>query len=299
MLHFLNCPQQVYIGVFKVCIASFAGFVTNCTNSALPPLHMPGWGVINMPFHIGSFRSICLSVPLIRQKSEIFASFPPGGSLERTDCHNQSADRFRNDSYLNDIAPGERPLGVLRYGGLTPPQSAAADSSFPMRRLDCAKTPQTKVCGVLSIKTKRDVKLVELSLVLTGSFRLLLTLQAGADVMLALLNFSDNALLGTATLETTPSALQRFVFLDANFRHCFPSLRWHPAKSRMRSGPYRLDYYTLIHLCCQDNFFLFLTSSGVFFIEVGVNSDLRSLRNGLPHQCAHWFAMTKRKRPGS
>ena len=72
-------------------------------------------------------------------------------------------------------------------------------------------------------KIKRDFQLVELSLVLTGSFRLLLTLQAGADVMLALLNFSDNALLGTAALETTQSALQRFVFLNANFRHCFPS----------------------------------------------------------------------------
>ena len=72
-------------------------------------------------------------------------------------------------------------------------------------------------------KIKRDFQLVELSLVLTGSFRLLLTLQAGADVMLALLNFSDNALLGAATLKATQSALQRLVFLNANFRHCFPS----------------------------------------------------------------------------
>ena len=89
----------------------------------------------------------------------------------------------------------------------------------------------------------QEGKLIELSLVLTGSFRLLLTLQAGADIMLALFNFSDNALLGAATLKATQSALQRLVFLDANFRHCFPSLRWHPAMSRMLSGPYRLDYY--------------------------------------------------------
>ena len=65
--------------------------------------------------------------------------------------------------------------------------------------------------------------LIELSLVLTGSFRLLLTLQAGADVVLALLNFSDNALLGAATLKTAQCGLQRLVFLNANFRHCFPS----------------------------------------------------------------------------
>ena len=90
--------------------------------------------------------------------------------------------------------------------------------------------------AVLS-KIKRDISLIELSLVLTGGLGLLLTLQAGADVMLALLNFGNNALLGAATLKATQSALQSFVFLNANFRHCFPSLRWHPAKSRMRSGP--------------------------------------------------------------
>ena len=93
--------------------------------------------------------------------------------------------------------------------------------------------------------------LVETLLVLTGSFRLLLTLQAGADVVLTLLNFGNNALLCTATLKTAQSALQRFVFLDANFRHCFPSLRYHPALSRMRSGPYRLEYYMLLTPKCQ------------------------------------------------
>ncbi len=78
---------------------------------------------------------------------------------------------------------------------------------------------------------------IELSLVLAGSFRLLLALQAGADIMLALFDLRDHALFCAAPLKTTQSALQRFVFLDANFRHCFPSLRWHPARSRMLSGP--------------------------------------------------------------
>ena len=76
---------------------------------------------------------------------------------------------------------------------------------------------------------------------LTSSFGLLLPLQAGADVMLTLLDLSNHAFLGTAALKTTQSTLQRLVLLDANFRHCFPSLRWHPARSRMLSGPYRLD----------------------------------------------------------
>ena len=103
-----------------------------------------------------------------------------------------------------------------------------------------AKTGLQKLQTGLEHEIKRDFQLVELSLVLTGSFRLLLTLQAGADVMLALLVLTDNALLGNAALKTTQSALQRFVLLDANFRHCFPSLRWHPANSWMRSGPITL-----------------------------------------------------------
>ena len=93
--------------------------------------------------------------------------------------------------------------------------------------------------GGSQAQSKRDI-LIELSLVLTGSFRLLLTLQAGADVVLALLDLGDNALLSAATLETTQCGLQRLVFLDANVRHFFPSLRWHPAKSWMRSGPISL-----------------------------------------------------------
>jgi len=96
-------------------------------------------------------------------------------------------------------------------------------------------------------------ELVELSLVLTGSFRLLLTLQAGADIVLALLIFGNNTLLGNATLKTAQSALQRFVILNANFRHGFPSLRWHPAKSRMLSGPLiGFTYYKQVSVKCQD-----------------------------------------------
>ena len=100
---------------------------------------------------------------------------------------------------------------------------------------------------------KREGILVELSLVLTSGLGLLLTLQAGADIVLALLNFSDNALLGAATLKATQSGLQRLVFLNANFRHCFPSLRWHPANSWMRSGLdfIKLEYYTRKLAKCQ------------------------------------------------
>jgi len=78
---------------------------------------------------------------------------------------------------------------------------------------------------------------IELSLVLTGSFRLLLALQAGAHIMLPLLDLLNNAGLSTAALKTLQSRFQGFILLDVNFRHCgFPSLRWCPAKSRTLSG---------------------------------------------------------------
>ena len=119
------------------------------------------------------------------------------------------------------------------------------------------KTACLTTGGFVSIN--QEGILIELSLVLTGSFRLLLALQAGAYVMLALLNLGNNALLGTATLETTQSALQSFVLLNANFRHGFPSLRWHPASSRMLSGP--LDgftYYKQVPDKCQARNYIFL-----------------------------------------
>ena len=62
-------------------------------------------------------------------------------------------------------------------------------------------------------------KSIELSLVLTSSFRLLLTLQAGADIMLSLLDLLNDTGLGTAALKTLQSRFQRFIFFDVNFRH--------------------------------------------------------------------------------
>ena len=48
-------------------------------------------------------------------------------------------------------------------------------------------------------------KSIELSLVLTSSFRLLLPLQAGAYIMLSLLNFLDGASLLAAALKSLQS----------------------------------------------------------------------------------------------
>ena len=80
-------------------------------------------------------------------------------------------------------------------------------------------------------------KSIELLSVLASSFRLLLTLQAGAHIMFSFLDLSDNASLCAAALETLESIFQRFAFLDANFRHRFSLPPMQPAQSMLLSGP--------------------------------------------------------------
>ena len=113
---------------------------------------------------------------------------------------------------------------------------------------------QSAACLLFGDRKKGE--LVELLSVLPSSFRLLLTLQAGADIMLSLFDLSDDASLCTATLEPLQSIFQGFAFLDANFRHCFPSLR------RKRLNPacfqgriYRPNYYIQRAWECQELFF--------------------------------------------
>ena len=83
------------------------------------------------------------------------------------------------------------------------------------------------------------------TLVLTSSFGLLLPLEARADLMLTLLDLSNHAFFGTAALKTTQSTLQRLVLLDANFRHCFPSLRCIRLDPGCFQGRYNgINYYS-------------------------------------------------------
>ena len=60
---------------------------------------------------------------------------------------------------------------------------------------------------------------IELSLVLTSGLGLLLPLQAGAHIMLSLLNLLNDTGLGAGALEPLQSRFQRFIFLNVNFRH--------------------------------------------------------------------------------
>jgi hypothetical protein len=77
------------------------------------------------------------------------------------------------------------------------------------------------------------VLIVPLVAVLASSLRLLAALDTGALVMLSAADLSQNAGLGTAALETLERAVQRFIFLDMDFRHLFSLPPIYPALSRI------------------------------------------------------------------
>ena len=62
---------------------------------------------------------------------------------------------------------------------------------------------------------------LELILPLAGGFSLLLALHAGLFVVFTLANFSQHTSTCALTLKTLQSRLQRFVFVDMDFRHLF------------------------------------------------------------------------------
>ena len=80
-----------------------------------------------------------------------------------------------------------------------------------------------------------------LVLALPCRLSLLLTLNTGLLVMLALANLGQNAGPGTLALETLESALKGFVFPNADFRHCFPS----PRANRDTHNMGKLEYILL------------------------------------------------------
>ena len=76
------------------------------------------------------------------------------------------------------------------------------------------KTPQHTLRRFL-------VFLVELLAVLASGLGLLAALDAGALVMLALTDLSQDTRLGAAALEALQSALQRLIFTNTDFRHLY------------------------------------------------------------------------------
>jgi len=67
--------------------------------------------------------------------------------------------------------------------------------------------------------------IIALILVLASCLGFLTTLDAGALVVLLLSQICHNTGLCTAALESLKSVVERFVFLDVDFRHLFHSLR--------------------------------------------------------------------------
>ena len=63
---------------------------------------------------------------------------------------------------------------------------------------------------------------------LASRFRLFLTLYAGLLVMFSLAKLGKDAGASSCTLKATKSAVQGLAFLNSDFCHFFPSLRWLP-----------------------------------------------------------------------
>ena len=63
-------------------------------------------------------------------------------------------------------------------------------------------------------------------LALSCCFRLLLALYARLLIVLSLAKLSEDAGTGGNTLKATECAVERLAFLDSDFCHLYPSLRW-------------------------------------------------------------------------
>ena len=81
--------------------------------------------------------------------------------------------------------------------------------------------------------------LAELLLLCACSLRLLAALDARAFIMLTLAELGKRTRLGARTLEATQRAVNRLIFLDADLRHSFPSLRTFPSGGSLSTAVYR------------------------------------------------------------
>lgn len=73
-----------------------------------------------------------------------------------------------------------------------------------------------------------STQLAKLFLLGARSLRFLAALDARAFIMLTLAELGKRTRLGARTLKTAQRAVNRFIFLDADLRHSFPSLRAFP-----------------------------------------------------------------------
>ena len=93
---------------------------------------------------------------------------------------------------------------------------------------------------------------VALVLVLASGLGLLAALDAGALVVLLLAKVSQNAGLGAGALETLQSRIQRFVFLNLDGRHLFPSPQLRRNALRVQKfSAIKHEYYIHFSPSCQ------------------------------------------------
>ena len=175
-------------------------------------------------YSTGANRMICMTYRALRKPGQTAArrAFLTGRAIgewhAETKCLFCASALFRTPASLfcilfsdkpeKSMPPEARPCCAKKNGRTANIKKALCRSREPFARYEIGRKES-----------------IELLSVLASSFRLLLTLQAGAHIMFSLLDFSDNASLCTAALEPLESIFQGFAFLDANFRHRFPSLR--------------------------------------------------------------------------
>ena len=116
------------------------------------------------------------------------------------------------------------------------PRSAGAEKEPPEKGEPPARFRSPRSAGAEKRKEQTfnhllsgNSILAELLLLCACSLRLLAALYARAFIMLTLAELGKRTRLGTRTLEATQCAVNRLIFLDADLRHSFPSLRTFPS----------------------------------------------------------------------
>ena len=194
---------------------------------ASSPTTLNRTNIVRIPYvkySSGANRMICTTYRALRKPGQTAArrAFLTGRAIgewhAETKCLFCASALFRTPASLfcilfsdkpeKSMPPEARPCCAKKNGRTANIKKALCRSREPFARYEIGRKES-----------------IELLSVLASSFRLLLTLQAGAHIMFSLLDFSDNASLCTAALEPLESIFQGFAFLDANFRHRFPSLR--------------------------------------------------------------------------
>ena len=140
----------------------------------------------------------------------------------------------RVETLVSTLLPrrGARRIPPLRFSETPPPvrgEPACGSSCPPHSRCRKSLLQSKRKEQTFNHLLSGNSILAELLLLCACSLRLLAALYARAFIMLTLAELGKRTRLGTRTLEATQCAVNRLIFLDADLRHSFPSLRTFPS----------------------------------------------------------------------